>query len=140
MKKDHSKEPTRKAESKKPVGLKPQEIEHFRKLLLDLRNRYMRKMGELADEALTSEAARLPASPSDWGDVGSEYYSQELSLDLLESERAALYEIDEALRRLQQGTYGVCEECGEPIARERLELLPYTRYCIECAREIEAGQ
>jgi DnaK suppressor protein len=140
MKKDHSKEPTRKAESKKAVGLKPQEVEHFRKLLLDLRNRYMQKMGELAEEALTPEAAGMSASPSHLGDVGSDYYSQELSLDLIENERAALYEIEEALRRLEQGTYGVCEECDQPIARERLELLPYTRYCIQCARKIEAGQ
>ncbi len=140
MKKDHSKEPTRKAESKKAVGLKPPDGAHVRTQLLELRNRYMQKMGELAAEALTPEAAGMSASPSHLGDVGSDYYSQELSLDLIENERAALYEIEEALRRLEQGTYGVCEECGQPIARERLELLPYTRYCIQCARKIEAGQ
>ncbi|MCS7167284.1 MAG: TraR/DksA C4-type zinc finger protein [Gemmatales bacterium] len=138
MKKDHGKESPRKPESRKTSGLKAQELEFFKKLLQDLRQRYARKVEDLAEEAFTPDAGGVSASPSHLGDVGFDYYSQDVSLDLLQSEREVLWEIDEALSRIANGTYGLCEECGEPIARERLELLPYTRYCIHCARKLES--
>jgi len=138
MKKDHSKDPGRKAESRKSAGLKPQELEFFKKLLLDLRRRYVQKVEDLAEEAFATDAGGVSASPSHLGDVGVDYYSQDVSLDLLQNEREALWEIDEALSRINQGTYGICEECGEAIAKERLELIPYTRHCIRCARQLEA--
>ena len=140
MKKDHSKESARKSETRKAVGIRPQDLEHFRKLLLDLRRRYAEKVDQLAEEAFTPDAGGVSASPSHLGDVGSVYYNQEVSLDLLENEREALQEINEALDRIDRGVYGMCEECGEPIARERLELLPYTRYCVACAKKLESGE
>lgn len=159
MKKDHAREPAKKespkpasskpqaAESHRPAqqetraktaGLKPQEIEAFRKLLLELRRRYSERVEELAEEAFTPDAGGVSASPSHLGDVGSDYYSQEVSLDLLENEREALQEINDALMRVEQGVFGLCEECGQPISKERLESIPYTRYCISCARKLEA--
>ncbi|MCS7016900.1 MAG: TraR/DksA C4-type zinc finger protein [Gemmatales bacterium] len=138
MKKDHGKEPARKSESRKSSGLKPQDLEFFKKLLLDLRQRYSQKVENLAEGAFTPDAGGVSASPSHLGDVGFDYYSQEISLDLLQNEREILWEIEEALSRLAKGVYGVCEECGEAIARERLELLPFTRYCIDCARKLES--
>ncbi|GBD36420.1 General stress protein 16O [bacterium HR36] len=138
MKKDHGKEPARKPEGRKSSGLKPQDLEFFKKLLLDLRQRLMQKVDNLAEEAFTPDAGGVSASPSHLGDVGFDYYSQEVSLELLQNEREALWEIEEALSRINQGTYGQCEQCGEPIAKERLELLPYTRYCINCARQMES--
>jgi len=64
---------------------------------------------------------------------------QDVSLALLENERQLLDQITAALRRIDAGTFGHCENCGREIARERLEALPYTPYCIECARRLNSG-
>lgn len=133
MKKDHPKK-----EPAKSAGLKPTEIEQFRKILLELRQRYAQRVDELAEEAFTPDAGGVSASPSHLGDVGFDFYSQEVSLDLLQNEREALQEIDDALLRIQQGVFGLCEECGQVIAKERLESIPFARYCIQCARKMES--
>jgi RNA polymerase-binding transcription factor DksA len=76
----------------------------------------------------------VPVHPAD---LGSENFEQELALDLIENEERIL-EVDHALTRFEQGTFGRCENCGREISRERLEALPYTRYCIRCARKFQA--
>jgi len=63
----------------------------------------------------------------------------ELSPAREEQLRQRIAELEDALERLQEGTYGICESCGQPIDIERLEALPQTRLCIDCAREQEAG-
>jgi DnaK suppressor protein len=70
-------------------------------------------------------------------DIGTENYDQEFTLELIENEQDTLGEVHEALSRIDAGTFGRCEECGEPIARQRLQALPYTRHCIQCARALE---
>ena len=78
----------------------------------------------------------MPTHPAD---IGTDNYEQEFSLGLLESERALLAEIDEALERIDKGTYGVCLGTGEPIGKPRLHARPWAKYCIEYARLIEKG-
>jgi RNA polymerase-binding transcription factor DksA len=68
---------------------------------------------------------------------GSDAYGQSLSLDLAAADRRLIREIDDALARIAAGTYGVCELTGKPIKVERLEELPWARYSIEAARELE---
>jgi DnaK suppressor protein len=107
-------------------------LERFKKLLLALRARHRGDASVLADEAAT------PAGTSqDPADQGSEHYEKEFTLSLLEKEGDVLAEIEDALARVAAGTYGGCEGCRRPIPRERLEHLPYTRYCVHCARRLE---
>jgi RNA polymerase-binding transcription factor DksA len=73
------------------------------------------------------------------GDLGTEVYMQELNATLLENQDYIAREVDAALGRVEAGTYGDCESCGVAILEERLELLPYTRYCTPCAEQVQDG-
>jgi RNA polymerase-binding protein DksA len=119
--------------------MKKADLDKFKQLLIDLRNRCNGDVSQLTDEALRSKegAGNLSNMPIHMADVGSENFEQEFTLSLLENEEEVLNEVQGALRRIQTGTYGTCEECGKEIPRERLQAIPYTRYCVECARKLE---
>jgi RNA polymerase-binding protein DksA len=72
-------------------------------------------------------------------DIGTDNYEQEFALGLMDSERKLLRGIDDALGRIEQGTYGICEGTGKPIPKARLEAQPWAEYCIEYARMLEQG-
>ena len=95
----------------------------------------------MTDEALRrhqpDSSGNLSNVPLHMADVGTENYDQEFTLELIENEQGTLDEVYEALRRIDAGTFGRCEECSEPIAKQRLQALPYTRHCIGCARALE---
>ena len=65
-------------------------------------------------------------------DVATDTYDREFSLGLVSSERKILYELDDALKRIEDGTFGICEDCGEPISKSRLKALPHARLCVAC--------
>lgn len=75
----------------------------------------------------------------DAGDDAANAYARQLLLNLGEREREALREIDEALERLEEGSFGVCQECGEEIVEARLQALPYATLCVECKSNQESG-
>jgi RNA polymerase-binding protein DksA len=97
----------------------------------------------MTDEALNRNgpegSGNLSNLPLHMADVGTENYDQEFTLGLIENEQETLDQIQDALRRMETGTYGLCEGCSQPIAKPRLQALPYTRHCIECARKAENG-
>jgi DnaK suppressor protein len=70
----------------------------------------------------------------DWSVVD---LAEDISLRQLSTHRENLMKVDEALRKIDQGTYGICEECGEPITEERLKILPFAIYCRECQERKE---
>ena len=74
------------------------------------------------------------------GDMGTEVYLQELNATLLENEEYLRGEVLAALERVDDGTYGTCENCGQKIIEERLELLPYARHCTPCAEKLQSGR
>ena len=121
--------------------LKSEELEIFRSALLDLRSRLRGDLDQMTDEALRRDqpdaSGNLSNVPLHMADVGTENYDQEFTLGLIENEQGTLEQVNEALDRLSQGKYGRCEECNEPISKPRLQALPYTRHCIQCARELE---
>ena len=83
--------------------------------------------------------AALPEAPAaDVADQGNDLYEYEFNLSLLQNQEQTLAEIRDALDRMDNGTYGKCEECSEMIAKPRLQALPYTKHCIKCAREMES--
>jgi RNA polymerase-binding protein DksA len=90
-------------------------------------------------ESLEDESGELVNSSSDnhMADTASDTYDREFDEGLEEDAERVLGEIDRALGRIEQGSYGTCEACGKPIAEERLEAIPYTTLCIDDARERE---
>ncbi|MBX6313648.1 MAG: TraR/DksA C4-type zinc finger protein [Isosphaeraceae bacterium] len=122
-------------------AMKPEELESYRRSLLNLRARLRGDLDQMTDEALKGNGrdatGNLSNLPLHMADVGTDNYDQEFTLGLIENEQATLDQIQAALDRIEAGTFGRCEECGSPIAKARLQALPYTRFCIECARKLE---
>ncbi|PQO39150.1 transcriptional regulator [Blastopirellula marina] len=115
------------------------EAEPYHEKLKLLRARMVGDTNYLADSALKrtrSEAAGdLSKMPIHMADIGSDNYEQEFSLNLLAAEQVTLAEIDSALARIESGEYGACVECGQRIKKSRLNAIPFTHYCIDCASE-----
>ena len=97
-------------------------------------------MTQMEDGALNKDHSRATSMPTDMAELGSDNYDQELTLNLLGSERDTLDQIDGALKRIEDGSFGRCEECGEPIPRPRLEAIPYATECVRCASRREEGK
>ena len=74
---------------------------------------------------------------SSFADLGTDNFEQEFTIGLIENEEDALREVEGALERIQEGTYGLCETCGKKVSKERLKVIPFTRHCIECQRKEE---
>jgi len=135
-----------KATPKQPAErhLTAAEIERFKQLLLRKREEILHNVVEIEDETLRK--SRLDASgdlssmPIHMADLGTDNYQQEFSLGLMDSERRLLTEIDDALQRIENGTYGMCEGTGQPIPKARLEAQPWARYSVEYARIAEQQQ
>ena len=113
------------------------EIRAYKNLLVIKRAEILGDMTSMSRDALNSDSANLSHMPIHMADVGSDQYEQELTLGLVESERKLLHEIDDALERIADGTYGVCQATGKPIGKARLQAKPWATYCIEAARELE---
>ncbi len=133
---------TRK-QTKPKSPLSRKELRHFREILLEKRNDLVGDLTGIEAGALRNsrqegvgDLSNMPTHPAD---IGSDNYEQEFSLGLMESERQLLKEIDEALERIAENTYGICLGTGKPIPKPRLEARPWARYCIEYARKIEQG-
>jgi RNA polymerase-binding transcription factor DksA len=93
----------------------------------------------MADNALNKDHSRTTSMPTSMAELGSGNFDQELTLSLLGSEENALGQIDGALERIEDGSYGLCEECGMKIAKPRLEAIPYAALCVRCASQQENG-
>ncbi|MEY3231608.1 MAG: ral stress protein, partial [Planctomycetota bacterium] len=124
-----------KVESKCPFNKR--ELERYRQMLLRKRGELVGDISTMENEALRGQSGALSNSPNHMAEQGSEAYDQALSLDLAAADRKLIREIDDALVRITEGTYGLCQLTGKPIKAERLEELPWARYSIEAAREME---
>ena len=124
--------------------MKRRELNEFKRLLLRRRAQLAGDVESLAEETLRQNqqdaAGDLSKMPIHWADVSSDNFEKELNLDFIQLESAGLRDIDEALARIEQKTFGMCEACGKSITKTRLRAVPYARLCIECKREEEEGQ
>jgi len=123
--------------------LKKTEIKQYKERLLDLRARLRGDVTAMADATLnktrTDSSGDLSSMPIHMADIGSDNFDQEFTLSLMETEGATLDQIEAALERIEDGGYGKCEECGGPIKKSRLKIIPYAAYCIKCAEANERG-
>jgi RNA polymerase-binding protein DksA len=130
--------PTDGKPRKNQAGFSPRDLEHFRDLLLAKRRELVGDMSAMEREALrTSGGTNLSTLPIHMADMGTDNYEQEFTLGLVEKDRNLLREINSALAKIQNGTFGICEGTGKPIGRPRLEAQPWSRFSIEFARKLE---
>jgi len=119
--------------------LTQRELQKFKELLLLKRNEIFGDVTTMESEALRRDRSDLSNMPIHMADLGTDNYEIENILHLVDSERKILAEIDDALLRIEDGTYGICEGGGEQIPKERLQAIPWTRYCVGCATFLEKG-
>ncbi|HDL77187.1 MAG TPA: hypothetical protein ENG36_00270 [Lentisphaerae bacterium] len=113
----------------------------LKEALIQLRDRIIDEIRFLSADNLARSQREATGDLSGYGlhmaDQGTDNFDRDFAVNLVSSEQDVLYEIDEALQRLEAGTYGKCENCGEYIDKERLEALPFARLCIRCKTEQE---
>ena len=116
---------------------------HFRDVLLEERGRVVRAIATLRDEhagSLDDEVEEVSGTPdNDLAETASATLGREIDYTLGENSETVLAEIEAALERIENGTYGTCTNCGNQISVERLEAYPWASLCIDCARRAEGG-
>jgi len=130
--------PTNGKPRKNQAGMHAKELEHFRDLLLQKRREIVGDMSQMEREALrTGGGSNLSNLPLHMADMGTDNYEQEFTLGLVEKDRNLLRDLNTALAKIMDGTYGICEGTGKPISKVRLEAQPWARFSIEYARQRE---
>ncbi len=137
----------KKVVAKKPVSKKKVRIPDrdakkdkmalIRKSLLIKRESILKEAKQEIAKYISGETRQLVDTALDEGDWAVVDISEDISLRMLSTHRKALYEIDEAIRKIKEGTYGICEECGEEISEKRLSILPAATLCIDCKENKE---
>jgi RNA polymerase-binding transcription factor DksA len=114
------------------VKIKPDWIKYYN-TLLELRERLQSQMSGLAKES----AEEMPGYSLHMADSGTDNFDRDFALSLLSSDQDAVYEIEEALKRIEKNTYGVCELTGKAIPKARLDAIPWTRFTVEAQAQLE---
>ncbi|MFO1475966.1 MAG: TraR/DksA C4-type zinc finger protein [Verrucomicrobiota bacterium] len=109
------------------------EWQKFYNHLLELREQLLRQMNGLAKES----AQEMAGYSLHMADSGTDNFDRDFALSLLSSDQDAIYEIEEALKRIEKNTYGICELTGKPIPRARLEAIPWTRFTVQAQAQLE---
>lgn len=123
--------------------MKKADMKVFKERLIAMRARLHGDVTQMADHALNKGRAEsqgeLSSMPIHMADLGSDNFEQEFTLSLMQTEEDTLGAIDAALERIEEGSYGRCDECGAAIPKTRLKAIPYTSFCIKCAEQSEQG-
>lgn len=114
------------------VKVKPEWVKYYQ-ILLDLRERLLEQMDGLAKES----AEQMSSYSLHMADSGTDNFDRDFALSLLSSDQDAVYEIEEALKRIERDTYGVCELTGKSIPKARLSAIPWTRFTVEAQAQLE---
>jgi len=125
----------------KTLKLPKEAAAKYMRLLVELRDHLIDGVSFLANENLKRSSRDASGELSGYSlhmaDAGTDNFDREFALSLVSNEQEALYEIEEALKRLETGTYGVCEMCEKLVRKERLEAVPFARFCIQCQSGVE---
>lgn len=133
-----------KKKSKPEKKLSAKELREFRQMLLNLRDQVVDGISFLSGDNLNRSQRDASGDLSGYSlhmaDQGTDNYDREFALNLVSSEQDILYEIDEAIRRIDTGKYGICEMTGDQIERARLKALPHARFSVSAQSEMERGR
>jgi RNA polymerase-binding protein DksA len=117
------------------------DLDMYKEKLLNLRDDIFSQMKDLSEETLMKSQKDISGDISGYSihmaDVASDHYEREFNLGLVSNERRTLMEIDEALKRIEEKTYGLCLMCEKPIAKRRLNAIPYASCCKKCQEKLE---
>ena len=111
-------------------------IAKFKKILLKEREQIVGDVKQIVESSKEMGQDGI----QDIGDEAANMYNKQVLLSLNENERIRLKEVDESLDRIENGTYGICDECGGPISLKRLEVRPVAKYCVPCLTKLEKGK
>jgi DnaK suppressor protein len=111
--------------------------EELRKMLIELRDEILRKIAQEMGTKLDKDPRMTTLSTLDIGDLSQLDFDENIDYTLLNMQIERLREVEDTLDRLEEGTYGLCEECGAAINLERLKILPFTTYCVQCQERRE---
>ena len=128
---------TAKKSTKKKTTKKPRKTwrDEIKAMLLQMRKELLQDVSE----SMRAESDHLKHDIGDFYDHASSDRDRELALMLADREREKLTFVDDALKRIEQGTYGICESCEEDIDKERLMAMPFTKLCLSCQEDLERG-
>jgi len=123
--------------------MKKADVKTYKERLLSLRARLRGDVSQMAEATLKKSRSEangdLSSMPIHMADIGSDNFEQEFTLSLMQSEEDTLEKIEASLERIEDGTYGQCEECGVKIPKTRLNAIPYAVLCVKCASRLEQG-
>jgi len=124
---------------KKKFGKK--ELKEFKKIVLKRKEEILEGIKHIADDTLKKSQKDAAGDISGYtyhmADVATDNYDREFSLGLASSGREVLYELDDALKKIEDGTFGICESCKNLITKTRLKAVPYARLCVKCQEKKE---
>jgi len=121
--------------------LNKKELNEFKKLVIKKKDAALDEIKHISEDTLKKSQKEASGDISGYtyhmADVATDTYDREFSLGLASNERTFIYELDDALKKIEDGTYGVCEDCKAPISKTRLKAVPYARLCIKCQEKKE---
>lgn len=121
-------------------NLSEKQIKQYQKILLATQSKILKDIDHLESHTLGSHrenSGDLSGYSLHMADVGTDNYERELALDVVGNEQDILYQIESALKRIENGSYGICEMMNVPIQKKRLDAIPWTPFCIEAAEKVE---
>ena len=127
------------AKKKQSDKLSKKQLDDYRQQLIDKMQEILGDVSSMEESAFQS-SGDLSSTPVHLADLGTDNYEQEFNLKLVAEERKMLIEIQQAMGRIADGSFGICEGLGIPIEANRLEAIPWTRYSLEYARMLESGK
>lgn len=120
--------------------LTPKELESYRDILNRMRRELAGRVHDLEEEALKSSGGNLSNMPLHMADVGTDTFDQDFNIGMAQAERGIVQEIDEALKRIANHTYGMCQLTGKSIPKGRLAAMPWAKYTVDAARQVEKSR
>ncbi len=121
--------------------LNKKELNEFKKLVIKKKDAALDEIKHISEDTLKKSQKEASGDISGYtyhmADVATDTYDREFSLGLASNERTFIYELDDALKKIEDGTYGVCEDCKIPISKTRLKAVPYARLCVKCQEKKE---
>ena len=112
------------------------ELSVFKKIILKIKEKVVGDIKHISEDTLKKSQKDASGDISGYtyhmADVATDTYDREFSLGLASNEQKALYELDDALKRIEEGTFGICEECKCVMTKIRLKAVPYARLCVKC--------
>jgi len=117
------------------------ELSVFKKIILKIKEKVVGDIKHISEDTLKKSQKDASGDISGYtyhmADVATDTYDREFSLGLASNEQKALYELDDALKRIEEGTFGICEECKCVMTKTRLKAVPYARLCVKCQEKKE---